>query len=257
MKTYIRDSINKFKSDALSKMIYDILKWLILVSIIFALSYLIPKDTTFSTIISETFSINLYWIILYSLFLIIITIISVNIISKRKYVAMQLDNFTDELTGLKNYKALDNYFPLKISEIKKANRVMSIILIDIDDFKKINDSVGYNTADKILKKVGEILGTEKRSTDETFRKFQRGDEFVVVLDDTSLSSAILAAERRRKLIEKTSIFVENKSFNLTVSCGVTEFRPNEDNYETIIDRVSEALREAKKREGKNYTKSIA
>ena len=182
MKKYIIDSIEKFRKDLLSKGIYDLLKWLLISLLIVASTNWIPFLENF---ISTSFKVTVYEIAFYSLGLILIEVILIYIYFQRQIKQIQKDNFTDELTQLKNYKALNNYLPAKIEEFKICNKSLSIILIDVDDFKKINDTVGYNTADLILKRVGELLGLEKRATDETFRKFQRGDEFIVILEDTS------------------------------------------------------------------------
>src|SRR5690606_16588237 len=116
-----------------------------------------------------------------------------------------------ELTGLKNHKALEEYIKERLQYYKKNDGALSIILIDIDDFKSFNSRYGYNTADLILGKVGELLRSDRRATDETFRKFSRGDEFLIITNDTSLSNAILAADRKRILIEKNSFIVQNTS----------------------------------------------
>lgn len=253
MKRYIIESVERFKKDVLSKGIYDILKWLLLSLFLIVSTNWIPF---LGTIITTSFYVTVYEISLYSIVLIIILVILLNIFFQRKIKQIQKDNFTDELTQLKNYKALENYLPGKVNEFKNNNKSLSIILIDIDDFKNFNNTIGYNTADLILKRVGELLGLEKRSTDQTFRKFQRGDEFIVILEDTSLSGALIAAERRRNLIQNTSFEVRGIQYKLTVSCGVTELRKKEDDYISIIDRVSEALRLAKKEINKNNTKSV-
>lgn len=255
MISYILQSVRKFKQDGLSKVFYDIIKYLLICLLVFSVTKLFPADTTLSQIISSKFSISVYSFILIILLAIIVTIIFLKIFFDTKYRALQKDNFTDELTGLKNHKALKNYLNNKLAESSQTTKTMSLILIDIDNFKNFNGSEGYNTADKILGKVGELLSNDKRVTDEIFRQFLRGDEFLIVTNDTNLTEAYHAAERKRKLIENTTFIVDGKSFRLTVSCGVTEFKKGEDTYQSITDRVNSALIIAKDQPHKNCSKT--
>lgn len=252
MANYIRESINKLKSDALSKGIYDLLKALLISLILLIPTKWIPYIKTFFLV---EYTLTTYTIIISAIILITFTTLIVSKYFRGKIRKVLDDNHTDELTGLKNYKALIEYLNLKMQDAKTRTESLSIIILDIDDFKSLNSLYGFNIADKILKKLGELLGNDKRDTDETFRYFNRGDEFLVVAYDTTLSQAIQAAERKRKLIQKNLFSVDGKNHQLTVCCGVTEFKMNDD-YTAITDRVIEALNEAKKISGKNNTKSI-
>jgi len=252
MANYIRESIKKLKNDALSKGIYDILKWLIISLIVLIPTKWIPYVKTF--FLTE-YIFTTYAIIISAIILITITTFIVSRYFRKKIRLVITDNHTDELTGLKNHKALSEYLNLKLQDAKNSSESLSLIIIDIDDFKNFNTLYGFHVADQILKKLGELLGNDKRVTDETFRYFNRGDEFLVVAYDTTLSQATQAAERKRKLIQKNLFSVDGKKHQLTVCCGVTEFKKNDD-YTSFTDRVTEALNEAKKIAGKNNTKSI-
>lgn len=131
-----------------------------------------------------------------------------------------------------------------------------MIIIDIDDFKQFNTKFDYNTADDVLKKVGELLLNDKRATDETFRQFLRGDEFLVIASETNLNGAVMAAERKRKLIQKALFYIDGKNHHITVSCGVTELKKGSDDFVSFTNRVTQALNAAKEVKGKNNTKSI-
>lgn len=252
MANYIRESVKKFKNDALSKGIYDLLKWLIISLIVFIPTKWIPYV---KTLFLAQHYVTTYTIIISAIVLITITTFIVSRYFRKKIRLVLNDSHTDELTGLKNHKALSEYLNIKLQEAKNKSESLSLIIIDIDDFKNFNSQYGFNVADQILKKLGELLGNDKRVTDETFRYFNRGDEFLVVAYDTTLSQAMQAAERKRKLIQKNLFSVDGKNHRLTVCCGVTEFKKNDD-YTSITDRVIEALNEAKKIKGKNNTKSI-
>lgn len=249
---YLWKSFQKFKDDVLSKSIYDVLKWLTISFIILIPSKWIPVVGDF---LNKEFQFTIFWLLIFCILLIIITTLIVSSYFKRRISAVLKNNFTDELTGLKNHKALNEYLSQKIQEYRVKSQLFSIIILDIDDFKACNTKVGFNVADEILRKVGQLLGNDKRATDETFRFFNRGDEFLVVASETNLSQAIQAAERKRELIQKNLFSVDGKNYHLTVCCGVTEFKKNDD-FESLTDRVIDALNEAKKITGKNNSKSI-
>ena len=256
MGNYLKESFKKFKADALAKGVYDLLKWLFVALIVWALTSLFPKGTKISEIVAYTFDISAYWIVIYTVVVVIITLFVAYTIFKRKYKKVELDNFTDELTGLRNHKALKVHLEEQLSVVEKEmEKSLSLILLDVDDFKQFNTEYGYNTSDQVLKKLGELLGNDKRATDETFRFYQRGDEFMIVASETSASSALLAAERKRKLIQRTGFAVQSNAYYLKVSCGVTEYKRGE-NYQSIIDRATSALNEAKAQKNKNCSKLI-
>lgn len=249
---YIKKSFKKFKEDVLSKGIYDVWKWLFISLILLIPSRWIPY---LKEILIAKHSISIYWMLISSVLLISITVLIVSYIFKKQIRDVLNDNHTDELTGLKNHKALNGYLNQKILDSKTRAEPLSIIILDIDDFKTFNTNVGLNTADQVLKKVGELLGNDKRATDETFRYFNRGDEFLVVASETSLSQAYQAAERKRKMIEKNLFSVDGINHKLTVCCGITELKKDDD-FKQLTNRVNVALTEAKKVFGKNNTKSI-
>lgn len=256
MGNYFKESFKKFKADALAKGVYDLLKWLFIGLVLFALTWVFPKGTSFFDFISDSFNISLYWISIYTLTTIILSVVVSYMIFRAKYKRVEMDNFTDELTGLKNHKALKVILEKQLEDAEKAmGKNLSLILLDVDDFKQFNTDYGYITSDEVLKKLGKLLGNDKRATDETFRFYQRGDEFLIVANETSANQALLAAERKRKLIQQTGFSVEEQSYSLKVSCGITEYRKC-DTYNSIIDRVTTALGVAKAQKTKNCCKLI-
>jgi diguanylate cyclase (GGDEF)-like protein len=252
MRKYILESIMRFKNEIISKVMYDIVKWLFISLVLIIIAKWVPFVRTF---FSKEFTITIYLIVISSVGLIAITTILVSSIFRKKIRKVLNVNHTDELTGLKNHKALSIFLNSKIQEYKNKTESLSIIIIDIDDFKNFNTKFGFTTADSILKKLGELLGNDKRATDETFRYFNRGDEFLIVASETNSNQAYQAAERKRKWIQKNLLSVDGINHQLTVCCGVTEFKKKDD-YTSFTDRVIEALNVAKKVAGKNNTKSI-
>ncbi|HLP20394.1 MAG TPA: GGDEF domain-containing protein [Chitinophagales bacterium] len=206
-------------------------------------------------ILESQVSMNLWVILILSISLAGISFIVSYFFFKSAYKEIQAKNHIDELTELKNHKALELELDYLESSWKNENEPISIILFDIDNFKKFNDDNSYEIADKILAKIGRFFAKDNRITDETYRYFMRGDEFLIVAKKTSISNARIAADRKRKSIEDSSFEIDGKDFKLTVSCGVTEFNKGEPKTK-VLDRVNKALQNAKKKPNKNSTETI-
>ncbi len=170
----------------------------------------------------------------------------------RLFEKVQEQAITDELTGLDNRR----HFNLTIDkEIKRARRYkhhLSLILFDIDDFKKINDQFGHLAGDYILRGIAEKTKECLRQTDTPFR--YGGEEFVVVLPETPKEPALEIAERLRKSIEDTSFEFDDLAFSVTVSLGVCEFASEYHDIKSFIATVDKALYTAKAA-GKNCVRS--
>lgn len=170
--------------------------------------------------------------------------------SKRK-------NQIDDLTGLKNYKALNEVLNNIFEQnIYKENFPISLILFDVDDFKKFNSIYSYDIADAMLAKLGELLNKDSRITDEVYRYYMRGDEFLLVAFKTNLADAQQAGNRKRKLIKDTNFTIGDDMYKLTVCNSVTEIT-NKDNKDTVLKRLHLGLQNAKKNPNKNKTEVIA
>ncbi len=250
------NSLQKFKSDALSKAIYDSIKSLIFLLVGVLIPLIIPEKFSLRAFLKMEYTVYLYGIIIYSIILIIIAFLLIRLIYLKKYKTLEKDNFTDEITGLKNHKALKKHLNKTIEELLNTSKIetLSIIFIDIDDFKDYNTRYGHTKADKILKSLGQLLHNDKRGTDETFRLF-KGDEYIVIAKNTCLADAVTAANRKRQSIADNTFIIDETSINLSVSCGVTEFKKEEDTIDTFLNRASLALMSAKEIKGKNNTKS--
>ena len=256
MVEYIKKSIKKFKDDSFSKVIYDILKGLLILLVTTVATRFFPDEYVLKNFMISKIALSVFQLIIICFSIIIVSIIVVFLIFRLKYNKIQSNYFTDSLTGLKNHLAMKKHIDEKISESKKNDSKFSLILIDIDNFKSINEKIGFNLADSVLKKVGNVLGNDKRYTDEVFRYFQRGDEFLILLKETSLDGALKAAKRKKELISKINFDLQDFTHQLTVCCGVTEFHKENDNYELLTERLNKALLEAKKQPNKNSVRSI-
>lgn len=160
---------------------------------------------------------------------------------------------TDALTGLCNRHALEDWWNRELPTITDTNQTLSVVMIDIDDFKKVNDTFGHDVGDEVLKLVAETLNDNIRCSDCIFR--YGGEEFVVVLPESNSEGSFQVAERIRSSISTTRL--PDYDVHITVSVGLssltnrlieeeqTENIPNE-----LIRRADNAMYVAKQ-SGKN------
>ena len=157
-------------------------------------------------------------------------------------------SITDDLTQLFNsryfYKNLDK----EIDRLVRYKQTLSLLLIDIDDFKKINDRYGHLKGDEVLKTTGRIIQDCLRKPDTAYR--YGGEEFTVLLPETGIEAAMNVAERIRKRFEAQDFaLITNETLNISVSIGASQFNPGEE-MEAFVKRVDDALYVAKQK-GKN------
>ncbi len=147
-------------------------------------------------------------------------------------------SLTDSLTGAGNRIALDNALQREINLASRFKQPLSLLVLDIDRFKYVNDTYGHSAGDAVLKHLVNTLTTINRSTDLTFR--YGGDEIVVLLNRTNADGALIIAERLRKAFEESHVQFEDDEINTTVSIGVTSYNAK-DNAESMFNRADKAL----------------
>jgi diguanylate cyclase len=145
---------------------------------------------------------------------------------------------TDVLTGLANRRAFDDKVAACCAEYQKSRRPFSLILGDIDHFKKFNDTHGHQTGDDVLRDTARVLGESARDADFVAR--YGGEEFAIVLPGTKAEEAIRALERARQAVEKARFRSPSCELNVTMSLGGAELLPGED-QKSLISRADAAL----------------
>ena len=150
----------------------------------------------------------------------------------------------DGLTGLYNRRHLMEVLSQEFEEGKRYSTNLSFIMLDIDDFKSINDLYGHQKGDMVLKEIGKLLKRNLRSTDIVGR--YGGEEFAIILPQTDIKGARITAERIRKQVEKHRFEGLNR---VTISLGVSSNK-NCNSIDELIKRADNALYSAK-RKGKN------
>jgi diguanylate cyclase (GGDEF)-like protein len=149
---------------------------------------------------------------------------------------------TDPLTGLPNRRALEEWGANVLKERHAMRIPFTILVIDIDHFKGINDHYGHKGGDIALRSLAHALAAAVRSEDLVARF--GGEEFVILLWNETLDAALVTAERIRKVIEDMEIYIDDHILKTTVSSGVAVFEA-EDTFETALRRADRALYAAK------------
>lgn len=152
-------------------------------------------------------------------------------------------SLSDTMTGLFNHEYFIKRLNEEIETSQKFRLPLSLMLVDIDHFKKINDTYGHQAGDYILIAIAKLLKSSLRLTDIIAR--YGGEEFAVILPDTDIDSAYAAAERIRRLIETKKFLFNEKIITVTVSVGISELDKRTKSAEELIKKADDALYEAK------------
>ncbi|MDC0864979.1 PleD family two-component system response regulator [Rickettsiaceae bacterium] len=150
----------------------------------------------------------------------------------------------DGLTGLFNRRYFDIHIKQMIEKIKNSERTMSMMILDMDHFKKVNDTYGHPAGDAVLKKLAQTLKSSFRVTDLIAR--YGGEEFVVLLSNVDIKQSTELAKKIRNAVRENDFIIpeHKKPLKKTVSVGVAEFDPKE-SLEDFIMRADKALYKAK------------
>lgn len=166
-----------------------------------------------------------------------------------KYKDVANKSITDPLTKLFTRAYFEDYLNLQMRTMNALpadsdQRVLSLIMVDIDFFKKVNDVHGHQAGDHILSVVSGVMRRVVRKTDIACR--YGGEEFLVILPATDAKGALLAAEKLRAAVEAERIEFEGKTITVTISCGVAQIKVGTETYTEAMGRADEALYQAKK-----------
>lgn len=155
---------------------------------------------------------------------------------------------TDRLTGLYNRGHWEECLQREFTRCRRYGSACSLMMFDIDHFKKVNDTHGHIAGDRVIQQTAEILKTLARSTDIIGR--YGGEEYCVVLVDTPADEAKLMAERLRASIESSRVGYEDKEIQYTISLGISAFSETLNDHKQWIEEADQALYQSK-RAGRN------
>jgi two-component system cell cycle response regulator len=158
----------------------------------------------------------------------------------------------DGLTDLHNKRYFTEAMEKEFSRAKRYERTFSLVLFDIDHFKKINDTYGHLAGDSVLRQLGALVKGRVRHTDIPCRT--GGEEFAIILPEVDKVGAVQLADKVRRAVEETTFRFEGTVIPLTVSLGVTEWVPEAREVDDLVKMADEKLYEAK-RAGRNLVRS--
>jgi len=152
--------------------------------------------------------------------------------------------YVDELSGLANRRAFSGYLNREWKRWERYGEAFSVVVLDIDRFKVINDTFGHPTGDQVIRRLGELMIEESRGADVVAR--MGGEEFGMLLPYTPSASAYIVAERIRARVEREEIVVDGERIHFTVSLGVSADVENYANISKCLSGADRALYEAKR-----------
>jgi len=146
---------------------------------------------------------------------------------------------TDHLTQLNNRGAWEQQLEKEFKRSNRADHICSVVMFDIDHFKKVNDTYGHQAGDEVIRRTSALLQETMRLTDIAGR--YGGEEFGVILVDTNAENALIFTERLRQRIEAETVEFDKFKINYTVSLGVAEISKDCETYQQWLERADKAL----------------
>jgi len=166
---------------------------------------------------------------------------------ERELEEVKQESKEDFLTKLYNKRALDEFMEIKEAEYERYGRNFSVVMLDLDHFKLVNDNYGHEAGDAVLSAFAKILKKEARSVDIVGRF--GGEEFMALLSETDTKGGAVFAEKVRKYVQKARFMYKGERIEVTVSSGVSE-RAKHVSLKATINSADEYLYKAKK-DGRN------
>ncbi len=181
----------------------------------------------------------------------VIEFISLSISNALLHEKTETLSVTDGLTLLNNHRQMQIILKSEFIRSKRYNAPLSLVMMDVDHFKKVNDTYGHQIGDKILVALAAAITRVCRSNDSAAR--YGGEEFLLILPETSIAGANRIAERIRKEFSRNEFLENGERFKVTISCGVTQLdKEHMDSPADLIQVADKALYQAKQ-EGRNRT----
>jgi diguanylate cyclase (GGDEF)-like protein len=174
---------------------------------------------------------------------------------RQQHERAEEEAINDELTGLSNHRRFRQILAKEVERAKRFDRPLSVVMLDLDDFKAINDNHGHLMGDRVLREVGRILKLESREVDEPAR--YGGEEFAIALPETRIDGAMEVGERIRRRLDSIRIPLDGSGeITIRASVGVAGSPEQAPDTKTLIKAADQALYRAKQ-QGKNRTARAA
>ena len=168
------------------------------------------------------------------------------------YREARAQSLTDLRTGLPNVRYLQEHLPVMLAQAARSRRPLSLVFIDSDSLKQVNDRFGHDAGDRFVKEVADTIkgrsrgrGQGVRSSDVVVR-YTSGDEFVVVMPDTTTRQAAVVAERLRTAVSRLPFVFGGEPMHCTISLGVATYPKDANSADELIRRADDAMYAAKR-----------
>jgi len=165
------------------------------------------------------------------------------VLAERKAAMLGRLALTDWLTQLSNRHGIEVALLEAMAISERYRRPLTVALVDLDRFKAVNDCHGHDSGDRVLAQLAQVLSREIRTPDKVGR--YGGEEFLLVFPETHIEAALSLVRRIRRVVSENDFELESTRLQLTISVGVTEFRPGE-NLRELVRRVDGAMYDAKR-----------
>jgi diguanylate cyclase (GGDEF)-like protein len=160
------------------------------------------------------------------------------------HASLELLEVTDELTGAYKRRRAEQELEREVDRARRYGRPLSLVLLDIDEVRKLNDDQGREAGDRVIAEVGRVLRLSTRATDTVGR--WGGEAFAIVLPETDTEQAMGAAEKMRTIVSQTAVAAGSQTVHVTVSGGIATFADNNfDSPTALVEAAAAALDRAK------------
>lgn len=163
--------------------------------------------------------------------------------AKRLMDTLRESNLRDAMTGLHNRRFLEEYTETLVNAVQRRKSDVTILMLDLDYFKMVNDTYGHDAGDTVLKALAKVLTQSVRASDMVIR--YGGEEFMIIMQDTNGDQAELAAEKIRAAVEGLKIQLPGGTLQKTISIGIAEFPKDSDTFWQAVKFADVALYRAK------------
>lgn len=204
---------------------------------------LISHDNILGVLVLEHSEANIYQETEVNMAIAFASQASIAIENAKLFGEIKLLAVTDSLSGLNNRRYFFELSEKIYEEAKNDNKTLSVIMLDVDHFKSVNDKYGHDVGDIVLKSVADVCKANLRKEDVLGR--YGGEEFCITLNNTNLKEAEQVASRIRASIENLQIEINNIVVKITASLGVNQLRPNHSDFRQILTEADRALYVAK------------
>jgi len=170
---------------------------------------------------------------------------------QKDYHKMYLNTTYDGLTGLLNYRAFLQRLDVELNRATRNEKSLVIIVIDVDKFKRVNDSLGHQVGNRALRQIADLIKKSVRSIDVVAR--YGGEEFIVVLSDSDINSAEQIADRIVNNVANHIFLFDEHRIRITISAGLAEYPKDSDQVDKLIEAADNAMYNAKKHGGNTFS----